>query len=103
MDEILKKLSEIEITAEKILQNADEQKKSLSDYMEKQRKEFDTQLDQEVDFKIREIRRNLEHEKDIQLDHLRAESEKALQQLNDFYEKNSSALAEELFQKIVAA
>ena len=64
MEQIIGKLSEIETTAETIMRDALQKKKALSAEMERQSKEFDTQLEKQTEEQIKEIRRNLEGEKD---------------------------------------
>ena len=67
MEQIIGKLSEIETTAETIMKDALQKKKALSAEMERQSKEFDTQLEKQTEEQIKEIRRNLEGEKDRRL------------------------------------
>ena len=64
MEQIIGKLSEIETTAETIMKDALQKRKALSAEMERQSKEFDTQLEKQTEEQIKEIRRNLEGEKD---------------------------------------
>ena len=45
MEQIIGKLSEIETTAQSIMNDAAQKKKALSAEMERQSKEFDTQLE----------------------------------------------------------
>ena len=71
MEQIIGKLSEIETTAETIMRDALQKKKALSAEMERQSKEFDTQLEKQTEEQIKEIRRNLEGEKDKRLSSLR--------------------------------
>ena len=48
MEQILQKLSEIEITAQRIMQDADRTKAALSAEMEQQCKDLDLELEQET-------------------------------------------------------
>lgn len=56
MEQILNKLSEIEATANAIMQDAARQKQALSEEAEKQTKEFDASLEKETSDEIRKIR-----------------------------------------------
>ena len=67
MEQILRKLSEIETTADEILKDAERKKRALSEETERQCKEFDAVLEKETDAKIRDIRNELEKEKDSRL------------------------------------
>ena len=60
MEQILQKLSEIEITAQRIMQDADRTKAALSAEMEQQCKDFDLELEQETNRKIQALRDSLE-------------------------------------------
>ena len=82
MEQIIGKLSEIETTAESIMKDAQQQKKALSAEMERQSKEFDTQLEKQTEEQIKEIRRNLEGEKDKRLSTLRDDTQAALKELD---------------------
>ena len=64
MEQILNKLSEIEATANAIMQDAARQKQALSEEAEKQTKEFDASLEKETSDEIRKIREDLAREKD---------------------------------------
>ncbi len=77
MEQIIGKLSEIETTAETIMRDALQKKKALSAEMERQSKEFDTQLEKQTEEQIKEIRRNLEGEKDKRLSSLREDTQAA--------------------------
>ena len=103
MEEILNKLSEIEIAARGIMEDADRSKQTLSEEMEKKQKAFDSRLEQETDARIEQIRSDLEREKDTELTALRQNTEKAYKQLDSYYEKNHERLSRELFQKIINA
>ena len=97
MEQIIGKLSEIETTAETIMKDALQKKKALSAEMERQSKEFDTQTEEQ----IKEIRRNLEGEKDKRLSSLREDTQAALSQLDAYYAKNHERLSREIFEKII--
>ena len=98
MEQILNKLSEIEITAERIMEDADRNKAALSDEMEHQCKAFDNALEKETNQKIQELRNNLEDQKVTMLRH---NTEKALENLENFYNQNHGQLSEDLFQQLL--
>ena len=100
MEQILNKLSEIEATANAIMQDAARQKQALSEEAEKQTKEFDASLEKETSDEIRKIREDLAHEKDARINELRAETEDQLSRLDAYYKAHHESLCNELFQKI---
>ena len=99
MEQIIGKLSEIETTAQSIMNDAAQKKKALSAEMERQSKEFDTQLEKHTEEQIQEIRRNLEGEKDKRLASLREDTQAALSELDAYYAKNHERLSKEIFEK----
>ena len=101
MEQIIGKLSEIETTAQSIMNDAAQKKKALSAEMERQSKEFDTQLEKHTEEQIQEIRRNLEGEKDKRLASLHEDTQAALSELDAYYAKNHERLSKEIFEKII--
>ena len=101
MEQIIGKLSEIEMTAQSIMKDAAQKKKALSAEMERQSKEFDTQLEKQTEEQIQGIRRNLEGEKDKRLASLRKDTQAALSGLDVYYAKNHERLSKEIFEKII--
>ena len=93
MEQILNKLSEIEATANAIMQDAARQKKALSEeaYMDNP---------QQLIMEIQKIREDLAREKDVRINELRTETEDQLSRLDAYYEANHESLCSELFQKI---
>ena len=87
MEQILNKLSEIEITAQRI--------------MEQQCRNFDAELEQETNRKIQELKDNLEAQKDQELTSLRHRTEQQLEDLDTYYRQNHQQLAEDLFQQLL--
>lgn len=102
MEEILKKLSEIETTAQKIMEDAASKKQGLSEETERACKEYDTRLEKETDAQIRKIRTDLEQEKDDRLTALRQNTEEAFKELDSYYEKNHESLSRHLFEQIIS-
>ena len=82
MEQILQKLSEIEITAQRIMQDADRTKAALSAEMEQQCKDLDLELEQETNRKIQALRDSLESRKDQELTALRQQTEQHLADLD---------------------
>ena len=78
MEQILNKLSEIEITAQRIMEDAGRSKAALSAEMEQQCRNFDAELEQETNRKIQELKDNLEAQKDQELTSLRHRTNSSL-------------------------
>ena len=88
MEQILNKLSEIEITAQRIMEDAGRSKAALS-------------AEQETNRKIQELKDNLEAQKDQELTSLRHRTEQQLEDLDTYYRQNHQQLAEDLFQQLL--
>lgn len=101
MEQILSKLSEIELAAKSVQLEADKTRKVLSEEMEKQSKDFDAVLEKETGKKIQQIRDGLEKEKNAQLTALRQETEAHLTALDHYFTENHERLSEELFHQIL--
>ena len=63
MEQILNKLSEIELTAQRIMEDCDRQKQQLSEEAEQKCKNYDEQLESRTAEQIRRIRQQLEEAK----------------------------------------
>ena len=85
MEQILNKLSEIEITAQRIMEDAGRSKAALSAEMEQQCRNFDAELEQETNRKIQELKDNLEAQKDQELTSLRHRTEQQLEDLDSVF------------------
>lgn len=102
MEQILNKLSEIELTAQRIMEDCDRQKQQLSEEAEQKCKNYDRQLESRTAEQIRRIRQQLEEEKDSRLAQLRADTDATFSSLDAHYEQQHSQLSRELFEKILA-
>ena len=102
MEQILNKLSEIELTAQRIMEDCDRQKQQLSEEAEQKCKNYDKQLETRTAEQIQRIRQQLEEEKDSRLAQLRADTDATFSSLDAHYEQQHSQLSRELFEKILA-
>ncbi|MCI6005012.1 MAG: hypothetical protein SOY73_05475 [Blautia sp.] len=101
MEQILSKLSEIELAAKAVQEEADKTRKVLSEEMEKQSKDFDAELERKTNARIQQIRDGLEKEKDAQLTALRHDTEAHFAALDTYYAANHERLSEDLFRQIL--
>ena len=102
MEQILNKLSEIELTAQRIMEDCDRQKQVLSEEAEKKCKDYDDLLESQTNEQILKIRQQLEEEKDSRLSQLRADTEATFSSLDAQYEQQHTQLSRELFEKILS-
>lgn len=100
MEQILNKLSEIEATANAIMQDAARQNRLSRKKQKNRRRNSTLHLKKKPADEIRKIREDLAREKDARINELRAETEDQLSRLDAYYEAHHESLCSELFQKI---
>ena len=101
MEQILNKLSEIETTANYIMEEASEKKQELSLQMEEQCRAFDAQVDEDTSKQVETIRRSLEQNKEKELSKLRQQTTEMFNKLDIYYKQNHEKLAKELCAQIL--
>lgn len=100
MEEVIQKLSEIETTAQKIMNDAEQQKQALAENLKKRIQDYDQATEAESSAKIAQIRKNLEDSKESQLADLNQKTAHILASLDEYYAKNHQKLAQDIFKKI---
>ena len=70
MESVITKLSEIEIAAERIMDQAQQQKKELESEMEKRSAQFDVQVEAETADRLEKLRCDLQAQMEKELDFL---------------------------------
>lgn len=101
MDEIVSKLSEIELVAVKIMEYSVARKKELALIMEGKTKDFDVEINIITDKKIKELKEQLNIQVDQELDQLRKMNEKSLKELEVKYNSNHTIIVKDLLNKII--
>nr|WP_300325250.1 hypothetical protein [uncultured Anaerostipes sp.] len=101
MNGIAEKLAEIENTARAIVENAENQKHLQEKEMQEKRDQFDQELERKTKERIGSIRSELQQNMDELLERQGHENDSEIQFLKQDFEKNHTAYAEEIFQKII--
>lgn len=101
MEKVVNKLSEIEAVAVAIMEDANLKKKEISDNMDIKIVEFDKKVDAETATTLSELTKKLQAETEQELSELNSCTQKALDTLEDEYNKNHSVLANKIFSTIV--
>ena len=101
MEQVLSKLCEIEITAEKIMEDISAKKLALTEEMEQASREFDETLQQQTSARVNRIRQQLEADKEQQLAALRTDTQTQIASVKTYYEQNQDSLVKEIFEKIL--
>jgi tRNA uridine 5-carbamoylmethylation protein Kti12 len=101
MEKVVNKLSEIEAAAVAIMENANSRKKEISDKTNQDIAAFDKKIDAETTKSLSELKVKLQTETEQELNKLKTSTQQALEALEDEYNKNHSALADEIFRTII--
>ena len=103
MDRIADKLSEIEMTARAIVENAEEQKHLLEKEMQKKRDQFDAQLKEKTQEKLQSIQRDLETNMEQLLIKQEEQNRREIEFLEKDFKEHHTDYAKEILQKIMQA
>lgn len=101
MDTVIEKISEIESAATAIMEDANERKKVFAREMEERTAAFDTQLEEETNKRIEELRARMEIEMNERLEKQRYDSRNVLRAMEQRYQEHHTEYVEELFKKMI--
>lgn len=101
METVIKKISEIEIAAKKIMENASSETVALKKQMEDKAVAFDAQVKEDTDKKLDLLRKDLDNKTKDALASLKSDTAKSLDDLNKYYENNHNELSEAIYRKII--
>lgn len=101
MDSVFQKLEDIEMTAEAIVNHAEEEKAVIEKRLQEERDQFDEKLAEDTKQKLDQIKK----ESDEKMEHiLRAEKERhhsVIDNLENDYNQNHKAYAKEILERII--
>lgn len=101
MEDILKRLSEIEASANRILDRTAEQKTALSEEMKAKTAEFDQQIEEETNKQLADMKESLKRQREEDLTKIRTQAEEQVKKLEAAYAKEHTRLAQELMHRIL--
>ncbi|HIS56767.1 MAG: ATPase [Lachnospiraceae bacterium] len=101
MEQVLKRLYEIETAADAIMQKADERKKQMAKEMEEKTAAFDQKTQEETAETIAQKKEELMEQIQKELDAQHSETERLLAAIEDDYKKNHSQLAKQILQSLI--
>ncbi len=101
VNDIIKRLVDIEDTAVRIVESAEDEKGQLKAEMEKEMLKFDEEVEKDVADKIEMIRLELLEDEKNELAKLKSETEEALKKLEELYEEKHDMWVDRIFQSIV--
>lgn len=100
MDNLIKKISEIEAAAASVMDNLSERKAAFAAEIQEKTAAFDQELEQDTAFKLNQLRSHLKKEMQKKLKLEEVKEKETLNRLDNVYETNHSVLAAKLFEQI---
>lgn len=101
MEAVIKKLSEIEIAAKKITEDASRQLEELKKQMDEKTAAFDVQVEQETQEELTKLRETLQRQTDEALAKLKGDTKVALSSIESYYQANREQLTDAIYKRIV--
>lgn len=100
MDTVVKKLADIEATAEAIVEHAQAQKSEIEKKIQFQRDRFDAAIEDETQKQLSKIRQDAETKMEQILSEQREKNHSAIDNLKKEFEENHTAYAREILERI---
>lgn len=100
MDNVIKKISEVESAASAIMDDANARKKAFAQEMEARTITFDKQMEAETEAKIQDLRSQIEVEMNEKLTKQKELAECIQSAMEQNYEKQHTAYVDKLFQAL---
>ncbi|MFQ9509842.1 MAG: ATPase [Lachnospiraceae bacterium] len=101
MEQVLKRLSEIESAATAIMEQADVRKKELSQKMERKTAEFDQKVAQETAATIDDLRQQLHLQIESELLQQQKQTDGLLKYLDEQYNKDHTKIAQQILEQLI--
>lgn len=101
MELVIKKLTDIEVAAKQIMENAHAELKVRDADMQNQTETFDAQLEALTQQRLKKLRETLREENSETLQKLQTDTEQALKHLRLCFEQKHSTLADTIVQRII--
>ena len=101
MNTVVKKLADIEATAEAIVEHAQAQKSEIEKKLQAQRDQFDRELEDKTQKQLAQIRQKAEEKMERILKEQREKNSSTIDNLKKEFEENHTAYAREILAHIV--
>lgn len=101
MEQVLKRLSEIESAATAIMEQADARKKELSQKMERQTAKFDQKVANETATTIENLRQQLHLQIESELLEQQKQTDGLLKYLDEQYNKDHTKIARQILEQLI--
>lgn len=101
MNSVVEKLDEIEVTAQAIVERAQEQKTEIERELQNARDRFDRELEEKTSREIAEVQKDGERRMNRILEGQREKNQSVLQNLKNEFEENHAIYAETILKHII--
>ena len=101
INKIINELAEIDSASAKIMQQSLNEKAKYADYINQQKKQYDRELQMDVDSCVNEYKEQLNKENEIEIYKCQKECLKDIEKLNNLFASKGEALAEGIFNNII--
>lgn len=101
MNSVIKKIAEIESTAEAIVEHAENQKPEIEKRIQAERERFDQKLEEETRRKLEAIKEEADSEMEREVAKQRERNHETLDDLKKEYEENHEIYAQEILKRIL--
>ena len=101
MEDIFRKLSEIDNAAKKILENAEQEKQALSDEMDKKCRQFDEEIEADYRKKLARIHLEIDKQKDARLEALEKEMQASTDALDAWFSGNLDTISRQIAEQVL--
>lgn len=101
MDQIVNQLSEIEATAQKLMEDTATEKKQMSHDMDEKMKEYDVQVDAETAASLLQLQDSLKQTQQENLQKLREYTKKQIEDMDTKYQAQHTKMAQQLLDSLI--
>lgn len=101
MEEIVKRLSDIEETAAQVVLNAENEKENLKAEMLKKRKALDEKFEEETAKQVAQLKKQLDERKEKEVEKLQEQGKVFLENLQKEYDELHEEYAQKVFEKVI--
>ncbi|MDY3919941.1 MAG: hypothetical protein SOZ59_13245 [Candidatus Limivivens sp.] len=101
MDEIVKRLSEIETEAVRIMEDSAVQKKEMEEASQERIRKYDEEVDTKTAAELARLKASLETKMEKELAKLRSDTDRMIQALEADYAANHRKMADQVLQEMI--
>lgn len=101
MDKVIATLQSVEERAQHIMDTTANEKLSLKEYIDAQKRAYEKKANADTDVKLSRLTETLRQQFDDEFNEKKAATENLLKTLSDDFEQNHAKMSEELFRQII--